>query len=67
MPKYYNVGELFINYLRLLGHVKERSFSTHFTGQDGVSFVDFGSPIEDEMSSPDEQVEIPVKKEFFYT
>ena len=32
MPKYYNVGELFINYLRLLGHIRELAFSTHFTG-----------------------------------
>ena len=67
MPRYYNVGELFINYLRLLGHIRELAFSTHFSGKDGTSFVDFGPAVEDEMSDIREQVEIPVKREFFYT
>ena len=67
MPKYFNVGELYVDYLRLLGHINEKAFSTHFTGQDGESFVDFGPPREAEMSDVRELVEIPVKRGFFYT
>ena len=51
MPKYYNVGELYLTYLRFLGHIREKSFSTHFTGENGYSWVDFGPQDESAMSS----------------
>ena len=39
-----------MDYLRILGHIREKTFSTHFTGQNGDSFVDFGPEVENEMS-----------------
>ena len=31
----YNQGDLFLDEIRLLGHITETSFSTHFTGRTG--------------------------------
>ena len=66
MPRYYNVGYLYMDFLRILGHIDRKTFSTSFAGKDGDSFVDFGPEDKKAMSSVRDQVEIPVKKGFFY-
>ena len=67
LPEDYKVGPLILDVLMQAGHITEKAFSTSFTGRFGQSFVDFGPPREEEMSSKAEFVEIPVNKGFFYT
>ena len=67
MPGYYTVSELYLDLLRVMGYISEKSFSTHFTGLSGNSFIEFGPYKETYMSSIDEYVEIPVSKGYFYT
>lgn len=67
MPKNFDVGPLYLDYLRLAEHITEKAFSTRFTGRFGDNFVDFGPAREAEMSSIDDYVEIPMNKGYFYS
>lgn len=67
LPKSYDSGPLFLDYLRIAEHITEKAFSTRFTGRFGDNFVDFGPAKEDEMSSIEDYVTIPVNKGFFYS
>ena len=67
MPGYYTVSELYLDLLRVMGYISEKSFSTHFTGFEDNSFIEFSPFKETNMSSIDEYVEIPVEKGYFYT
>ena len=67
MPSYYTVHEPYLDLLRVMGYISEKSFSTHFTGFKDNSFIEFGPYEEIYMSSIDEYVEIPVSEGYFYT
>lgn len=61
MPSYYKLGYLYLDFLRVLGHVEQKTFSTSFAGAQGESFIDFGPEDKKAMSDISEQVAIPVK------
>ena len=65
MPNDYEVGFLLLDYLDLVGLVSSKQFSTHFTGRDFDSFVDFGASKSEAMLG--NQVSIPMKRGFFYS
>lgn len=67
VPEDYEVGPLFLDTLSFAQHITEKAFSTRFSGTFGESFIDFGPPREEEMSSIGELVEIPCNKGFFYS
>lgn len=63
----FEVGPLFLDYLRRAGHITEKSFSTHFSNRFGESFIDFGPARRDAMSNINDFVEIQVDSGFFYS
>ena len=67
MPDDYEVGPLYLDILDKAQWITEKAFTTRFTDIDGDSWVDFGPYREEEMSSIDEYVEIPVDRGFFYS
>ena len=67
MPRGFDIGELYLDKLQSIGQITEKSFSTHFTGLEGDSFVDFGPYQESSMWDKNFLVELPVYKGFFYS
>ena len=58
---------MLLDYLDLVGLISSKTFSTHFSGSSGESFVDFGLASESAMSDSRDYVEIKVNKGFFYS
>lgn len=46
--------------------IQDKKFSTHFEGQNGNSFIDFGSPVESSTSGLADAVALNVKDEFYW-
>lgn len=60
------MGQLFVDALKTAGHITEKKFSIHYTGDDGSNYVDFGTPREEGMSNPSELTYINVEPSFFW-
>ena len=58
-PDDFYIGPLWIDELSAAGWITEKTFSTHFEGFDGSSYIDYGPVDFRSMSSLDEYVEIP--------
>jgi hypothetical protein len=56
-----------MDYLALSGWITEKSFSTHFEGFSGSSYIDFGPVNYQSLSSMEYYVELGSEKGFFYS
>ena len=58
---------MLLDYLDLVGLISSKTFSTHFSGSSGESFIDFGQSRESAVSDSRDMVDIKVNKGFFYS
>jgi len=66
-PQDFEIGPLYMDYLALSGWITEKSFSTHFEGFSGSSYVDFGPVNYQSLASMEFYVELGSEKGFFYS
>ena len=66
IPEDYSVGPLWLTHIYNNGYITDLSFSTHFEGFYGSSFIDFGPPVDANMNK-DYYAEIDVDEGFFYS
>lgn len=67
MPKDFEIGPLFMDYIVKTGWVTEKTFSTHFEGFSGTSYLDFGPVNYTGIASLDQYVELYSNDGFFYS
>ena len=67
MPRDFEIGNLFMDYITRSGWVTEKTFSTHFEGFSGSSYLDWGPVNYTGISSLEYYVELGSNDGFFYS
>jgi len=65
-PNDFSLGPLWLDYLEKGGWITEKTFSTHFEGEAGESYIDLGPPDSRSLSAKEYTVDIFSQKGFFY-
>jgi len=62
----FSVGPLYLNSLYTAGHITEKTFSLHFEGIGGDSYIDFGPPQDEGMRDVSELTYFNMNNGFFW-